>query len=105
VTELKKGIESFAMKVDVSKKEEVQTMVKKVLERFGDLHNAYNNAGIVFNSNSEETTESEWRWRQTMGVDLDGVFFCCQAEAKYMLSKGYGTIINTAYPHLSHDCE
>jgi len=31
-----------------------------------------------------------------MGVNLDGVFFCCQAEAKHMLTKGYGKIINTA---------
>ncbi len=53
-----------------------------------------NNAGIVFHSNSEETSESEWN--KTMGVNLNGVFFCCQAEAQHMLKKGYGRIINTA---------
>jgi len=95
VTELKtKGIESIAIKVDVSKKAQVEEMVQKVLKTFGDLHIACNNAGIVFHSNSEDTSESEWD--KTMGVNLDGVFFCCQAEAKHMLSKGYGKIINTA---------
>jgi len=95
VAELKKkGIESVAIKVDVSKKEDVQSMVKKVVDTFGDLHIACNNAGIVFHSDSEDTSESEWR--KTMGVNLDGVFFCCQAEAKHMLTKGYGKIINTA---------
>ena len=95
VAELKKkGIESIAIKVDVSKKADVQDMVKKVLSTFGDLHIACNNAGIVFHSDSEDTSETEWD--RTMGANLNGVFFCCQAEAKHMLSKGYGKIINTA---------
>ncbi len=41
----KKGIESIAIKVDVSKKADVQDMVKKVIDTFGDLHIACNNAG------------------------------------------------------------
>jgi len=95
VAELKvKGIEAISIKVDVSKKTEVQEMVKTVLATFGDLHIACNNAGIVFHSDSEDTSENEWK--KTMGVNLDGVFYCCQAEAKHMLSKGYGKIINTA---------
>lgn len=89
-----KGIESIAIKVDVSKKEDCQAMVKQVLDAWGDLHIACNNAGIVFLSDSEDTPQSEWD--RTMGVNLDGVFFCCQAEAKHMLGKGYGRIINTA---------
>jgi len=89
-----KGIESIAIKVDVSKKDNVEAMVQTVLEKFGDLHIACNNAGIVFHSDSEDTSEKEWR--TTMAVNLDGVFYCCQAEAKHMLKKGYGKIINTA---------
>jgi NAD(P)-dependent dehydrogenase (short-subunit alcohol dehydrogenase family) len=89
-----KNIPSLALKVDVSNKKQVEEMVKKVIEKFGDLHIACNNAGIVFHSDSEDTTEQEWN--KTMGVNLNGVFFCCQAEAKHMLKKGYGRIINTA---------
>jgi len=89
-----KGVESIAIKVDVSKKEDCQAMVKKVLDTWGNLHIAFNNAGIVFHSNSEDTSQTEWD--RTMGVNLDGVFFCCQAEAKHMLGKGHGKIINTA---------
>jgi len=95
VAELKaKGIESIAIKVDVSNKSDVQAAVQKVITTFGDLHIGVNNAGIVFHSDSEDTSQTEWD--RTMGVNLDGVFFCCQAEAKHMLSKGYGRIINTA---------
>lgn len=89
-----KGISSLALKVDVSNKKEVEAMVQKVLDKFGDLHIACNNAGIVFHSNSEETSEQEWN--KTLAVNLNGVFYCCQAEAQHMLKKGYGRIINTA---------
>jgi len=89
-----KGIESIALQVDVSKKEQVEEVVKKVIDTWGDLHIGVNNAGIVFHSDSEDTSEKEWT--TTMGVNLNGVYYCCQAEAKHMLSKGYGKIINTA---------
>jgi len=89
-----KGIQSLAIKVDVSKKQECEDMVQKVLSAFGDLHIGVNNAGIVLHSNSEDTSEREWT--KTMDVNLNGVFYCCQAEAKHMLKKGYGRVINTA---------
>jgi NAD(P)-dependent dehydrogenase (short-subunit alcohol dehydrogenase family) len=89
-----KGIKSLALKVDVSNKKEVEQMVEKVISTLGDLHIACNNAGIVFHSNSEETSEQEWG--KTLAVNLNGVFYCCQAEAQHMLKKGYGKIINTA---------
>jgi len=89
-----KGIQSLAIKVDVSKKQDVEDMVQKVISAFGDLHIGINNAGIVMHSNSEETSEGQWG--KTMDVNLNGVFYCCQAEAKHMLKKGRGSIINTA---------
>jgi len=90
----KVGVPSIPIKVDVSKKSEVEAMVKTVIDTWGDLHIACNNAGIVMHSNSEETSENEWG--RTMDVNLTGVFYCCQAEAQHMLKKGYGKIINTA---------
>jgi len=89
-----KGIDSIALKVDVSNKDQVEEVVKKVIDHWGELHIGVNNAGIVFHSDSESTSEKEWR--TTMDVNLNGVYFCCQAEAKHMLKKGYGKIINTA---------
>jgi len=89
-----KGIPSVAIQADVSVKKEAEGMVEKVVSHFGDLHIACNNAGVVFLSDSEKTSEEEWH--KTMGVNLNGVFFCCQAEAKHFLNKGYGRIINTA---------
>jgi len=89
-----KDISSIAIQVDVSVKKEAEAMVEKAVSHFGDLHIACNNAGVVFLSDSEKTSEEEWH--KTMGVNLNGVFFCCQAEANHFLQKGYGRIINTA---------
>lgn len=46
------------------------------------------------NSASEDTTLEEWD--KTFSVNLRGLFMCCQAAGRIMLSQGYGKIINTA---------
>jgi len=92
-----KGIESIAIKVDVSKKEEAEAMVQTILAKWGDLDIGVNNAGIVYSTvdnHSEDIPASQWE--RTMAVNLNGVFYCCQAEGKHFLKKGYGKIINTA---------
>jgi NAD(P)-dependent dehydrogenase (short-subunit alcohol dehydrogenase family) len=86
--------ESFALQADVTDKDSVFAMVKKIADRWGTLTIGVNNAGIGFWVDSEKSTEEEWR--RVMSVNLDGVFYCCQAEASLMLDTGYGKIINTA---------
>ena len=92
-----KGIPALAIKVDVSYKTDVDVMVQKILDHFGDLHIACNNARIVY-SGEENRSEviPQSQWKRTMAVNLEGVFYCCQAEGRYMLKKGGGKIINTA---------
>lgn len=88
-----KGIPAIAIQADVSKKSEVDMMVQKTIDTFGDLHIACNNAGIASFSASEDASEEHVQ--NQFGVNLAGVFYCCQAEARHMLKKGYGRIINT----------
>lgn len=95
VAELKaKGIDALAIEADVRQADQVQKMVAAVMERWGRLTIAVNNAGIGAWISAE--TESENEWDQMMDVNLKGVFLCAQAEAKVMLKTGYGKIINTA---------
>ena len=86
--------EAVAIACDIRSQEDVKRMVQEVTGRFGDLHIAFNNAGINRNSPAEETPLSEWD--ETFAVNLRGVFICCQEEARVMLEAGYGKIINTA---------
>lgn len=89
-----KGSRSFALKVDCSNETEIKEMVTTVVKRWGQLHIAVNNAGINKNAAAEDTSVNDWDL--TFDLNTRGVFLCCQEEAKHMLAKGYGKIINTA---------
>lgn len=98
---------SAAVLVDVRDPQSVRAMVDEVEARFGRLDIAVNNAGVVsLGSVSELTVE---QWDTVLGVNLRGVFLCCQAELALMRKGGYGRIINTSsiagkvgFPDLSH---
>lgn len=89
-----KGVKSMAIAADVRQPEEIERYVKAVVDEWGDLTIAVNNAGLNRNSAAEETSLEEWD--QTMELNLRGVFLGCQAAARVMLPAGYGKIINTA---------
>lgn len=88
------GIASMAVELDVTDPASVNAMVKKVLDAWGRLTIAVNNAGISIWADSESLTDGQWR--RVLDVNLNGVFWCCRAEAEPMLAAGYGKIINTA---------
>ncbi|KAG8557117.1 hypothetical protein GDO81_018337 [Engystomops pustulosus] len=89
-----KGIQSVAMAADISKEEDVKRVMDTIVANWGKIDIACNNAGINMNSASEDTTMEEWD--KTFSVNLRGLFMCCQAAGRIMLSQGYGKIINTA---------
>ncbi len=89
-----KGVEAMAIACDVTKSDDVNSMVKAIVDKWGKLTIGINNAGIGFWHDAETMKEEEWD--RTMDVNLKGVFLCCQAEARAMLKAGYGKIINTA---------
>lgn len=88
------GYQAASLQVDVTSADEIDKMIAATIERFGDMHIAINNAGINFNSAAEDTPMTEWD--TTFDLNLRGLFMCCQAEGRHMISKGYGKIINIA---------
>ena len=95
VAELKaKGIDTLPVVADVTQGPQVQKMVDAVLQRWGRLTIAVNNAGIGLWEAAE--TLSEEQWDRVLGLNLKAVFLCAQAEGRVMLAAGYGKIINTA---------
>ncbi|MEN3284302.1 MAG: hypothetical protein V7607_5442 [Solirubrobacteraceae bacterium] len=89
-----KGVEAFGLATDVSSDGAATAYVDAVVERFGGLEIAVNNAGVNRNSAAEETSTEEWD--EVFGLNARAVFLGCQAEARVMLAAGYGKIINTA---------
>lgn len=88
------GIKAIAIKTDVTDPEQVNSMVKKVVDTFGKLDVAFCNAGICVNAPAEEMTYEQWK--KVLDINLSGVFLTAQAAGKVMLAQGYGSIINTA---------
>jgi NAD(P)-dependent dehydrogenase (short-subunit alcohol dehydrogenase family) len=89
-----KGIEALAITADVTRPSSVADMTAEVVRAWGKLTIAVNNAGIGSWADAEAMEEETWR--NVMRINLDGVFFCAQAEGRVMLPAGYGKIINTA---------
>jgi NAD(P)-dependent dehydrogenase (short-subunit alcohol dehydrogenase family) len=89
------GRDSLYIHCDVTKGEEVQAMIDAVVERFGRLDIAVNNAGIAILGADETLQQNDWD--KVIAVNLTGAFLCCQAEARQMIAQqAGGKIINTA---------
>jgi NAD(P)-dependent dehydrogenase (short-subunit alcohol dehydrogenase family) len=88
--------EALFVQADVSKAVEVETLVKKIVEKFGRLDVAFNNAGIE-GVLAPIIRQSEEDWDQTININLKGVWLCLKYEIRQMLKQGGGgAIVNMA---------
>jgi NAD(P)-dependent dehydrogenase (short-subunit alcohol dehydrogenase family) len=81
--------------VDVANPQEVEALIKKVVETYGRLDSAFNNAGIEGQMASTPDCTIE-NWNRVIAIDLTSVFFCMKYEIQQMLKNGGGSIVNTA---------
>ncbi len=84
----------LALHCDVSKPDQVQASVRRIMERFGRIDALINNAGVAVFKPLLETTFEEWRF--VLGTNLDGVFICTQLCAPEMRKTGGGSVVNIA---------
>ena len=81
----------FAVVTDVSRKDQLDALVAKAVERFGRLDIMVNNAGICpivpFLDVTEETYD------KVLAVNLKGAFFGTQAAGRQMIAQGGGGVI------------
>jgi len=88
------GAEAVFVKANITSEEEVASLFKQAIEAFGKVDIVFNNAGIGRVQPTHELDYSEWR--NTVNVDLDGVFLVARESIREMLKAGGGTIVNTA---------
>lgn len=97
VTEIENGGgEALFVKTDVRQPEDVEHLFQKVVQRYGRLDIAFNNAGAslphVPTTNKTKLDE----WEMVMETNARGVWLCMRQEIAQMLKQDGGIIVNTA---------
>jgi len=86
VTEIEDlGRRSFAVKADISKENEVKSMIKKTINKFGRIDILVNNAGIHQHLKTWELSLKDWE--RVININLTGVFLCSKEAVIYMKNK------------------
>jgi len=87
------GQRAIALPLDVLKLDQIKQLVDEVLKEYGRIDVLVNCAGVCTSVLAENLTEKQWDF--DMGVDLKGLFFCCQEVFnRAMKTQGSGSIIN-----------
>jgi 3-oxoacyl-[acyl-carrier protein] reductase len=86
------GIKAKEFQGDVSKKEQVDEMIEYAIKEFGRVDILVNNAGIWKYAEIDRMTEEELR--ETIGINLLGVFYATTAAVSHMIKQKSGNIIN-----------
>ena len=87
------GNGAFAIETDVGDLDQVAALHSEVIERADKIDILINNAAIIPPPLTWEEIDLT-EWQRLMRVNLDAVFFMCQASAKHMRQSGYGRIVN-----------
>jgi len=92
------GVRSIGIESDVSKKDLVENMVKKVIDEFGRIDIMINNAGGLAGDipKSYASIVPEDQLRLTFERNLMCTIFCSQAVSPIMKQQKWGRIVNTS---------
>jgi NAD(P)-dependent dehydrogenase (short-subunit alcohol dehydrogenase family) len=90
-----KGAPVLALKVDVSKADEVERLAEAAYAKFGAVHVLCNNAGVGLGGLTWEHSVADWEW--VLGVNLWGVVHGIRTFVPRMIAQGTeGHVVNTA---------
>lgn len=87
------GVRAIAIRADVARKADTEAMVAETLRAFGTVDVLVNNAGIA-EAPSLLQDLPEAQWDRVFGVNVKGMFLCCQAVLPTMIAKRKGKIVN-----------
>ncbi len=77
---------------DVTKKGEVEEMVRQVIASYGRLDILVNNAGM--SGRTPIGDPDDFKWNQILDVNLTGVYLCSKIVLPHMIERHFGRIVN-----------
>jgi 3-oxoacyl-[acyl-carrier protein] reductase len=89
------GRRSFAIKMDVTKKDEVKEGVARIKKELGSIDILVNSAATLDHL-AQILEQKDELWERDLRVNLTGTYNCSRAVWPYMKEKGWGKIINMA---------
>lgn len=88
------GGEAMFVKADVSRAEDVESLIRAGVSKYNRLDCAFNNAGIDGDlAPFLEVTEEDWN--RVLDINLKGHLYLMKSEIPQMLKQGKGAIVNT----------
>jgi 3-oxoacyl-[acyl-carrier protein] reductase len=88
------GRECLVYRANVAVKKDVDEMVDGLIRKWGKIDILVNNAGIWTYGEMGDMPEEVWT--ETMKINLDGVFYACNAVIPFMKKNKMGWIINVS---------
>jgi NAD(P)-dependent dehydrogenase (short-subunit alcohol dehydrogenase family) len=89
------GAEVLAVPADVSNQNDVDALVQRAIDHFGQIDIMVCNAAILADRNAKPTELSAAVFDRVLAVNLKGTFLCAQAAARHMIERGQGGKIIT----------
>ncbi|MGY3355262.1 NAD(P)-dependent dehydrogenase (short-subunit alcohol dehydrogenase family) [Bradyrhizobium sp. GM0.4] len=88
------GRRAIAIKADVSREDEVNSMFAQAVDHFGTLHIAVNNAGLQRDASFDEMTLEQWK--KVIDVNLTGQFLCAREAVREFKKRGVVSQVSAA---------
>jgi 3-oxoacyl-[acyl-carrier protein] reductase len=88
------GLRPFTQLCNVTKEEDVQSLIDNAIANMGHIDILVNNAGLGTSNKLVEMTDAQWNL--VLDVTLNGTFRMTRAALKHMQARGKGVIVNNA---------
>jgi NAD(P)-dependent dehydrogenase (short-subunit alcohol dehydrogenase family) len=87
------GSQALALKTDVTERAEVEGMVKRAVDTFGDVQFLFNSAGAAIRRSKFLEIDDDLM-RKTFELNVNGTLYGMQAVLPHMLKNKFGVIVN-----------
>ncbi|WP_291651133.1 SDR family NAD(P)-dependent oxidoreductase [Clostridium sp.] len=86
------GVESIAVKCDVTNEEEVKVAVETIVNKFGRIDILLNNAGVAVRGGVDTLSEEDWD--KSMDTNVKGIYLVSKYVIPVMKNQNYGKVVN-----------